>query len=77
VIQVGATESAREAADLLARARGDSRAALGSARPVTEKVQKGRTTLYRARFAGLEPDQAEQACRALKRSGFACFAQKD
>ncbi len=76
-IQIGATESAREATDLLARARTNGRSALNAARPVTEKVRKGRTTLYRARFAGLGPDQAQEACRALKRSGFACFATRD
>ena len=76
-IQIGATGSAREASDLLDKAKSDSRSALGAARPVTEKVRKGGATLYRARFAGLGPDQAQAACRTLKRSGFACFATKD
>ncbi|MDX7949888.1 SPOR domain-containing protein [Lichenihabitans sp. Uapishka_5] len=76
-IQVGATKTAREADALLDKAKTDGRSALGSARPVTEKVRKGRTLLYRARFAGLGPDQAQDACRTLKRSGFACFATKD
>ena len=76
-IQIGATGSAREATDLLDKAKSDSRSALGMARPVTEKVRKGGTTLYRARFAGLGSDQAQAACRTLKRSGFACFATKD
>jgi D-alanyl-D-alanine carboxypeptidase len=40
-------------------------------------VQKGSETLYRARFAGLEADSAELACKALKRSGFSCFAMKN
>ncbi|MCW6510553.1 serine hydrolase [Lichenifustis flavocetrariae] len=77
VIQIGATESAREASDLLSKAKTDGRSALNGARPMTEKVRKGGATLYRARFAGLEPDQAQAACRTLKRSGFACFATKD
>ncbi len=77
VIQVGATADAGSAADLLNRARSEGRAALASAKPFTEKVQRGESTLYRARFAGLEPAEAEAACRTLKRSGFACFATRD
>ena len=76
-IQIGATGTANEASQLLDRARSRSRAALGSARPLTEKVQKGSATLYRARFAGLAPEQAEAACKTLKRSGFACFTTRD
>ena len=53
------------------------RSALASAKPFTEKVRQGDSTLYRARFAGLEPAEAEAACRTLKRSGFACFATRD
>ena len=77
VIQIGATADAGSAAELLSRARSEGRSALASAKPFTEKVQKGDSTLYRARFAGLEPAEAEAACRTLKRSGFACFATRD
>lgn len=77
VIQIGATADASSAAELLSRARSEGRSALASARPFTEKVQKGDSTLYRARFAGLEPAEAEAACKTLKRSGFACFATRD
>ena len=77
VIQIGATDDAAKASELLARARTQSRTALVSAKPYTEKVQKGSGTLYRARFAGLEENTAETACRSLKRSGFACFATKN
>ena len=63
--------------ELLARAKSQGKGALGSAQGFTEKVQKGRETLYRARFAGLEEDQAEAACKSLKRSGFACFTTKN
>lgn len=51
--------------------------ALAAADPFTERVQKGDTTLYRARFAGLNKETAEAACRQLKRSDFACMALKD
>ena len=77
VIQIGATENAGAAAALLSRARNEGRSVLAFAKPFTEKVQKGDATLYRARFAGLEPAEAEAACRTLKRSGFACFAAHD
>ncbi len=77
VIQIGATDNAGAAEDLLIRARSEGSAALASARPFTEKVQKGDATLYRARFAGMEPAEAEAACRTLKRSGFECFTTHD
>ena len=76
-IQIGATDSATAASALLDRARSQSKTTLGSARPMTERVQRGNATLYRARFAGLGPDQAEAACKTLKRSGFACFTTRD
>ena len=76
-IQIGATDTAPAATALLNRARSQSRMTLASARPMTERVQRGSATLYRARFAGLAPDQAEAACKALKRSGFACFTTRD
>ena len=75
MIQIGATEDADKAHDLLARAK--TKASLASAKPFTEKVQKSGGTLWRARFAGLEADSAEAACRTLKRSGFSCFATRD
>lgn len=77
VIQIGATDNAGAAADLLTRARSEGRSALVSARPFTEKIQKGDATLYRARFAGLDPSEAESACKTLKRSGFACFTTRN
>ncbi|MBV8567525.1 MAG: SPOR domain-containing protein [Methylobacteriaceae bacterium] len=77
VIQIGATDDVEKANELLNRAKSREQVALASARPFTEKVQKGDVTLYRARFAGLEPDQAEAACRMLKRSGFDCFATRN
>jgi D-alanyl-D-alanine carboxypeptidase len=74
-IQIGATDNVEKANALLAKARSAVR--LASAKSYTEKVQKGGSTLYRARFAGLETNQAQTACKDLKRSGFACFATKD
>ena len=51
--------------------------ALAAAKPITEKVQKGDASFYRARFAGLDPTSAESACRSLKRNGFSCFTAHD
>jgi len=77
MIQIGATEEPGKAQELLSRAKSESHALLGRARAFTEKIQKGHETLWRARFAGLEEDSAEAACRALKRAGFSCFATKN
>jgi D-alanyl-D-alanine carboxypeptidase len=77
MIQIGATEDAAKANELLTRAKSQGRGALHSAQAFTEKVQKGSDTLYRARFAGLEASSAEAACRTLKRAGFSCFATRN
>jgi D-alanyl-D-alanine carboxypeptidase len=77
MIQIGATDSAAKATELLVRAKSEGRKALNGAQPFTEKVEKGSGTLYRARFAGLEADSAELACKTLKHSGFACFATRN
>ncbi len=58
-------------------ARGRAGKLLGKASPFTEKVAVKGSTLYRARFSGFnEPDDAEKACKALKKSGFSCFASR-
>ena len=50
---------------------------LSKAAPYTVKVEHGGTTLFRARFSGFaEQDSAQEACSALKRSGFSCFATR-
>ncbi len=77
MIQIGATDDVAKASQLLARAKAQGPGSLSTAKPFTEKIQKGSETLYRARFAGLEAETAEAACRSLKRSGFACFATKN
>jgi D-alanyl-D-alanine carboxypeptidase len=77
IIQIGATDDANKANDLLVRARAKDRAMLATAKPLTEKVKKGEDVFYRARFAGLDSATAESACRTLKKSGFACFAAHD
>ena len=76
MIQIGATPEAGKANELLARAKSHNPALAGAA-SFTEKVQKGSETLWRARFAGLSENQADAACKSLKRTGFACFATKN
>jgi D-alanyl-D-alanine carboxypeptidase len=77
VIQLGATDDEDKAKTMLSNARSRSGGVLSRAAAFTEKVTRGGATLYRARFSGFEEaDDAEAACKALKRSGFACFATR-
>lgn len=77
VIQLGATDDEAKARDILARARAKVAGPLADASGFTEKVEKGGSTLFRARFAGFEESKdARNACAKLKRDGFACFATR-
>jgi D-alanyl-D-alanine carboxypeptidase len=73
IIQVGALESEDEARQRIDLARNQSRGLLGKADPFTEVVSKDNRKLYRARFAGLEREQAEAVCRTLKRADISCI----
>ena len=77
IIQVGAFEAESEARERLSSAQEKAAKLLAGSEPFTEPVSKGDKTLYRARFAGLKPDQAEAACRILKRSDIACMALRN
>ncbi|WP_309390344.1 SPOR domain-containing protein [Chelatococcus sambhunathii] len=77
MIQIGATTEASAAEALLSNARSKGGKALGAAEPYTEIYTKGATTYYRARFAGLNEESADAACKALKRSSVSCFAIKN
>ncbi len=51
---------------------------LSKADPFTEPVvAKDNRKLYRARFAGLDRDQAEAVCRTLKRSDISCITVRN
>lgn len=76
VIQLAAAESEIKARGILDSAVAKNRALLKEAEPFTESVTKGESTFFRARFAGFEADEAQSVCKALKRTGFNCFAQK-
>lgn len=77
VIQLGATDDEGKAKEILARAKAKASSSLASASPFTEKVAKGGSTLFRARFAGFDDSKdAQNACNQLKRGGFSCFATR-
>jgi D-alanyl-D-alanine carboxypeptidase len=78
IVQVGALESESEAQQRIDAARNQAHGLLAKADPFTEPVvAKGDKTLYRARFAGLDRDQAEAVCRALKRSDISCITVRN
>jgi D-alanyl-D-alanine carboxypeptidase len=78
IVQVGALESETEAQQRLDAARNQARGLLAKADPFTEPVvAKGDKKLYRARFAGLDRDQAEAVCRTLKRSDISCITVRN
>jgi D-alanyl-D-alanine carboxypeptidase len=76
VIQVGAFPAESEAQQRLTLVKSKAAKLLSKAEPFTEPVQKGDTTLYRARFSGFDKDKAEAACRYLKRNAVDCLAIK-
>jgi D-alanyl-D-alanine carboxypeptidase len=76
IIQLGATDDEDKAKDILDRARSKGRGVLAKAEPFTEKVKKGSSTLYRARFSGFDEGDAQVACKALQKTGFSCFAAR-
>jgi D-alanyl-D-alanine carboxypeptidase len=73
IVQVGALESESEARQRIEAARSQAHGLLNKADSFTEQVAKGDRTLFRARFAGLDHDQAETICRTLKRSDISCM----
>ena len=77
MIQVGAFPDENEAKQRLNNAQNKAKDLLGQADPFTERVTKGDKSLYRARFAGLEKDQAETACKHLKRNEIPCMMLKN
>lgn len=76
MIQVGAFDDEKEAKSRLNTCQSKAKE-LGKADPFTEKVAKGEKALYRARFAGLDKEAAEAACKSLKRSDIPCMLLKN
>jgi len=83
IVQVGALESESEARQRLEAARNQAHGLLNKADSFTEPVvakgdrNKSDRTLFRARFAGLDRDQAEAVCRTLKRSDMSCITVRN
>ena len=78
IIQVGAFDTETEAKRTPEHGAGEGlKDLLGQANPFTEKMAKGDKTMYRARFAGLDRNQAESACKNLKRSDIPCMLLKN
>jgi D-alanyl-D-alanine carboxypeptidase len=78
IIQVGALDSESEARVRLDAARDNARGLLGKADPFTEPVVgRGDKKMFRARFAGLDREQAEAVCKTLKRSEMSCITIKN
>ena len=73
MVQVGAFATESEAREHLDEAQSKAKKLLGRAEPFTEPVTKDDKTYFRARFSGLERDQAEATCRQLRRSDIACM----
>ncbi len=77
IVQVGAFATEAEAKQHLEEAQSKAKKLLSRADPFTESVTKDDKTYYRARFSGLERDQAEATCRQLRRSDIACMTVKN
>ncbi len=73
IIQIGAFGGEKEARARLDLAKTKAGRVLGGADPYTEKVEKGASDIYRARFAGLSEKDAKEACRLLQRNDFSCM----
>jgi D-alanyl-D-alanine carboxypeptidase len=76
-IQIGAYAKEEQARERLADARVRAASILAKSSPVAEKWGKGKTEIYRARFAGFDEASAKRACETLRKSDFACFAAKN
>ena len=78
IVQVGALESESEAKQRIDLARSKASSLLSKADPFTETtMSKDNRTLYRARFAGLDKDQAEAVCKTLKRADISCMTVRN
>ena len=77
MIQVGAYPGEQAAKQRLTTVQSKAAKMLTRAEAFTETVEKGGTTYYRARFAGLDKDSAEAACKYLKRNDVECVTIKN
>jgi D-alanyl-D-alanine carboxypeptidase len=77
IIQVGAYPAERAAKERLSSVQSKASKMLTGAEAFTETIEKGGTTYYRARFAGLDKDKAEAACKYLKKNDVECVTIKN
>lgn len=74
-IQIGSLPSANQANEMLSKVSSSAGRVLAQATPYTETFQKNGTVFYRARFTGFtSKDAAWNACNALKKQKFGCYA---
>ena len=76
IIQVGAFPEEDKAKERIREAQTVGKTILGRANPFTEKVVKGNTEIYRARFAGFNESSAQAACSYFKRQEIACISMR-
>jgi hypothetical protein len=77
IIQVGAFQIEADAKQRLIDVQSRAGGLLAGADPFTDKVDKGGTTYYRARFGFSEEIQAESACKSLKLDSIGCVTIKN
>ncbi|WP_199773344.1 D-alanyl-D-alanine carboxypeptidase [Sinorhizobium fredii] len=77
VIQIGATADKAQAMTLLDNAKEKGGKVLRDATPFTVAFGDGSAQVYRARFGGFDDqNKAINACKILKKKGFACWASQ-
>jgi D-alanyl-D-alanine carboxypeptidase len=77
VIQIGATPDKAQAMTLLGNAQEKGGNILRDATPFTVAFGNGAAQVYRARFGGFDDQsKAVNACKFLKKKGFACWASQ-
>lgn len=77
IIQLGASDTETKANAILTTAKAKSGKTLAKVSAFTEKVNASGNIVYRARFSGFsDQNEAQNACNALKRNGFSCFASR-
>jgi len=77
MIQVGALETEKDAAERIANARAKAARFLARAKSFTEPIVKADMKLWRARFSGISKEDAEAACKTLKSAKIVCITLKN
>ncbi|HMN38950.1 MAG TPA: SPOR domain-containing protein [Hyphomicrobium sp.] len=72
-IQIGAYASMSDAQRALGAVQSRAGAVVANCASVTQPIDKGGRTIYRARFRGFDANSAADACAALRKQAFDCF----